>query len=280
MGNQTPYAGATLREIRSRQNLTQKAFAARLGVSLPYANQMENNQRPISSTVILALVQEFGFDVSELAVGDSERMVSDLREALADPVFQDTSTPIVDLRLVASNAPSLAKAFLKMHQTYRHATERLASLDEVLDSGNGQPAPSPWEEVRDFFHYCDNYIDAVDKAAENFAGANDSDAAISTALEDLGVSTRDSKDPSAVRSFDANRKILFLSAAAPSSTRRFQALHQIALLAHEDLLEATLDLARFHSNDARAIAKVGLANYFAGAAQMPYGTFIDAALDT
>ena len=29
--------------------------------------------------------------------------------------------------------------------------------------------PSPWEEVRDFFHYCDNYIDAVDHAAEHFA---------------------------------------------------------------------------------------------------------------
>jgi predicted transcriptional regulator len=24
--------------------------------------------------------------------------------------------------------------------------------------------------VRDFFHYCDNYIDAVDRAAERFAG--------------------------------------------------------------------------------------------------------------
>jgi hypothetical protein len=28
---------------------------------------------------------------------------------------------------------------------------------------------SPWEEVRDFFHYCDNYLDAIDRAAEHFA---------------------------------------------------------------------------------------------------------------
>jgi predicted transcriptional regulator len=29
--------------------------------------------------------------------------------------------------------------------------------------------------VRDFFHYCDNYIDAVDRAAERFAGQAEGD---------------------------------------------------------------------------------------------------------
>lgn len=37
------YAGAKLREVRQRLSLTQKDFAQRLGVSLPYANQMEHN---------------------------------------------------------------------------------------------------------------------------------------------------------------------------------------------------------------------------------------------
>jgi transcriptional regulator with XRE-family HTH domain len=58
-------------------------------VSLPYLNQMENNNRPVSTTVVLALAQEFGFDVTELGTGDAERLVSDMREALADPVFGD-----------------------------------------------------------------------------------------------------------------------------------------------------------------------------------------------
>lgn len=43
MPTQKLYVGSKLREIRQRLNLTQKAFAERLGVSLPYANQMENN---------------------------------------------------------------------------------------------------------------------------------------------------------------------------------------------------------------------------------------------
>ena len=89
MANRKLYAGAKLRETRQRLGLTQKDFATKLGVSLPYLNQMENNNRPVSTTVVLSLAQEFGFDVTELSTGDSERLVSDMREAMADPVFAD-----------------------------------------------------------------------------------------------------------------------------------------------------------------------------------------------
>ena len=92
-----------------------------------------------------------------------------MREALADPVFAETSPPLADLRLAASNAPALARAFLDLHRAYRQTHERLASLDDALGRDDSAPPPSPWEEVRDFFHYCDNYIDAVDRAAERFA---------------------------------------------------------------------------------------------------------------
>ncbi len=42
MAVQKLYAGAKLREFRGRLSLTQKTFAEKLGVSLPYLNQMEN----------------------------------------------------------------------------------------------------------------------------------------------------------------------------------------------------------------------------------------------
>ncbi len=132
MPSQKLYAGAKLREIRGRLALTQKSFADKLGVSLPYLNQMENNHRPVSAAVVLALAQEFGLDVTELTVGESERLVSDMREALADSVFTSGSPPLADLRLAASNAPALARAFLDLHRAYRQTHERLASLDEAL----------------------------------------------------------------------------------------------------------------------------------------------------
>ncbi|MDO9524465.1 MAG: short-chain fatty acyl-CoA regulator family protein [Gemmobacter sp.] len=277
MAVQKLYAGAKLREMRGRLSLTQKAFGEKLGVSLPYLNQMEHNHRPVSAGVVLRLAQEFGFDVTELTVGDAERMVSDMREALADPVF-GSPPPLADLRLAASNAPGLARAFLDLHLAYRQTTERLASLDEALGREDRSAAPSPWDEVRDFFHYCDNYIDAVDRAAERFArgAAGDLIAAATSALVAKGI-TLEFAETKLVRAYDPIARTLVISARAAEATRRFQILHQIALLTQGDLLEATLDLARFQSAEARGIAKIGLANYFAGAALMPYAAFLAAA---
>ncbi|WP_299826678.1 short-chain fatty acyl-CoA regulator family protein [uncultured Roseobacter sp.] len=282
MATQKLYAGAKLRELRTRLGLTQKDFAAKLGVSLPYLNQMENNNRPVSTTVVLALAQEFGLDVTELSTGDSERLVSDMREAMADPLFADALPPVADLRLAASNAPAFARAFLELHRSYRQMQERLASLDEALGREDARSTPSPWEEVRDFFHYCDNYIDAVDRAAEHFAnkegGHRNIRVAAVSALGNAKVSVQFA-DTDKLRSFDPDTRELTLSRRAPPESQTFQLLLQVALIKQEALLEATLDLARFHSAEARAIAKIGLANYFAGAALMPYAAFQQEARD-
>jgi predicted transcriptional regulator/transcriptional regulator with XRE-family HTH domain len=276
MATQKLYAGAKLREMRTRLTLTQKDFAAKLGVSLPYLNQMENNNRPVSTTVVLALAQEFGMDVTELSSGDSERLVSDMREALADPIFAETMPPLADLRLTASNAPALARAFIELHRAYRQTHERLASLDEALGREDARIQASPWEEVRDFFHYCDNYIDAVDHAAERFAAQGDVRQTALEALRSAGVSVTYA-DMEQLRHYDPAARVLRLSTRSVPQTQLFQLLLQVALLRQNKLLEATLDFARFQTEEARAIAKIGLANYFAGAAVMPYGKFLAAA---
>ncbi|WP_281983302.1 helix-turn-helix domain-containing protein [Thalassorhabdomicrobium marinisediminis] len=281
MAAQKLYAGAKLRELRGRIGLTQKAFAERLGVSLPYLNQMENNNRPVSTTVVLALAQEFRFDVTELQSGDEARLVSDMREALADPIFGGTAPPLPDLRLAASNAPALARAFLDLHRAYRQTHERLSSLDEALGREDSRLQPSPWEEVRDFFHYCDNYIDPIDRAAERFASkaGGDIDSAAREALRERGVRVV-LGDGGAIRHYDAGSRVLTLSRTSAPATQRFQLLLQVALIKQAKLLDASLDLARFQSPQARSIALVGLANYFAGATLMPYGAFLEAARST
>jgi len=268
MATQKLYAGVKLREIRGRLALTQKSFADKLSVSLPYLNQMENNHRPVSAGVVLALAQEFGLDVTELTVGESERLVTDMREALADPVFTSATPPVADLRLAASNAPALARAFLNLHRAYRQTHERLASLDEALGREDSTIRPSAWEEVRDFFHYCDNYLDAIDRAAELFASSTDGkpvDLLARDLLRRNGISLHYSNE-APLRHYDPAARRLDISARASSPSQRFQLLHQVALLTQNDLLEATLDLARFSTPEARDIAKIGLANYFAGAA--------------
>ncbi|MEI2687628.1 MAG: short-chain fatty acyl-CoA regulator family protein [Cypionkella sp.] len=283
MATQKLYAGAKLRELRGRLALTQRAFADKLGISLPYLNQMENNHRPVSASVVLGLAQEFGLDVTELNAGEGERLVSDMREALADPVFAKAAPPLADLRLAASNAPALARAFLDLHRAYRQSHERLASLDEALGREDTALRASPWEEVRDFFHYCDNYVDAIDRAAEHFAAqarpGQDPMLYATQALEKRGL-TVDYSATGPLRAFNPATRSLHLAARAAAPTQRFQLLYQVALQTQNELIEATLDLARFQTPEARDIAKIGLANYFAGAALMPYRAFLSAAEDT
>jgi XRE family transcriptional regulator, fatty acid utilization regulator len=91
-----------------------------------------------------------------------------------------------------------------------------------------------------------------------------------------GRDRRQRRDP---RLRSAARRLVLSDRAAPA-TRRFQLLHQVALIARNSLLDATLDLARFQTDEARAIAKIGLANYFAGAALLPYTRFLEAAQET
>ncbi len=281
MSTQRIYAGVKLREARLKAGLTQRAFAETLGVSLSYLNQMERNHRPISAAVVLKLVQEFDFDVKTLSVDEAERLSVELAEALADPIFGDVVADPADLRLVSANAPVVARAMLNLYRVHRETSERFAALDEVLGEQAHDLAATPWEEVRDFFHYCDNYIDPVDRAAEHFAtsagflGTDKLGPGAAWLEQRHGVSVHLRDGP--MRAFDPATKSLSLDRNAGTPTQGFQLAHQVALLEFGPLLDATLDLAQFRSDEARAIARIGLANYFAGAAVLPYGPFLDAA---
>jgi predicted transcriptional regulator/transcriptional regulator with XRE-family HTH domain len=282
MANTKLYAGVSLRQIRQDYNISQKVFADRLGISLPYLSQMENNHRPIATSVVLTLARDFSFDVTKLSDSDTPRVVADMKEALADPVFGDTQTSLADLQLTASNAPSLARAFLDLHRNYRQAQERLASLDEALGREGDSITLSPWEEVRDFFHYCDNYIDAIDIKAEVTSSKLTQKelslhSALSNRLTEKHRLTVQFETTDILRQLDVTTHTLTLSKTATEASRSFQMAHQIALLECDALLEATLDMAGFSTPEARAICKIGLANYFAGAALLPYSAFLQAA---
>lgn len=269
------YAGAKLLEIRQRLGLTQTAFAKSLGISLSYLNQMERNHRPLSRAAVLALAEQ-GFDITPLDANETARLIADMREALADPVFDQTPA-MAELEVMAATAPKLAHSFLTLHRAHRAANERLAALDDRIGREDTAAGRSPWEEVRDFFHYCDNYIDAVDKAAEGFVGRAGGDVrALAKWLHSKrGIEVK--IEGTALRSYNPSSKTLSL---APGSGHVFHLAHQIALIEQNDLIEATLDLANFRTPEARDICKIGLANYFAGAVLLPYTAFAEAAQRT
>ncbi len=63
------YIGRKIREIREQHRATQSGFAERLGISTSYLNQIENNQRPVSAAVLLALAENYQIDIGAISLG-------------------------------------------------------------------------------------------------------------------------------------------------------------------------------------------------------------------
>ena len=53
------FAGTRVRDLRKQLGLPQAAMAARLGVSVSYLSQIENEERPLTPPVLIALTREF-----------------------------------------------------------------------------------------------------------------------------------------------------------------------------------------------------------------------------
>ncbi len=80
-----------------------------------------------------------------------------------------------------------------------------------------------------------------------------------------------------IRRHDPHRGRVLLSEMLPASGRAFQLACEVALLEHHGAIDAALARFAATDEDARALVRIGLINYFAGAVLLPYAAFIDAA---
>ncbi|WP_224701619.1 helix-turn-helix domain-containing protein [Devosia aquimaris] len=285
MATRKIFAGARLRALRNQHRLTQAELAARLDISASYVNQIESNQRPLTASVMLALADGFNLDLSSLMTDGSDRLLADLREAMADPLFGEAVPNLQELKTVTANAPDMARALLTLYEAYRKSNERLNSVDAALTRDPQSGMQTAYEEVRDFFHYADNYIDPLDRAAEALAtelgefGPDRLNRLIAYCQEahDLRVVLTAPNRPEVIKEFDRAGRTLSINTRLEPSSQFFQIAAHLAGMEQTTLLDQLLDAANFKTADARAIARMGLANYFAGALQMPYGAYLKAA---
>jgi len=282
------FAGARLRNLRKSNDLTQREFAKRLDVSASYLNQLENNQRPLSASVLLALVDAFEIDLSGFASDESVRLVADLQEALADPILAGRRPSRQEMKLAISNTPEFAHAFLVLHRGYQNLQESMASYNDILERGQIAPIPLPYEEVRDFFHYNDNYFDKLDKSAEARArqagidGVRNKEAALARLEQkhEITVSLeRGDLSREVFSEMDVDAKHLRINSEMPRSSQCFLLWHQIALIEDRAEIEKMITEARFQTAEGASIARIALGNFCAGATLMPYGEFLAAASD-
>ena len=283
------FMGVRLRTLRAERGLTQVALAQMLGLSPSYLNQIEQNQRPLTVAVLLRISKTLGVDVQQFSDDEEARLVARMREALADnPGGEAVALP--ELREVASQMPAVARALLALHRRHQEAQEQLELMAAELGDGRGdisRSRPMPFEVVRDFFFAHQNHFDPLDTAAESLAaearahGGPLAEWLQQRLLKVHGVRVVPGDEAAGAldsqRRYDPASRVLRLSAGLEPGQQAFQLATQLALLEQAALIESLVAQADFGDAPAHALARIGLANYFAAAVLLPYGPFLQAA---
>lgn len=284
------FMGVRIKRLREERQLTQAALASALGLSLSYLNQLENNQRPLTVPVLLKLNAAFGVDVQLFSEDDEARLIGDLREALSDPAIGETIAT-AELRELASNMPAVGRALVSIHRRYHRALQQAAALASRLGDDRQGHAPviaaTPFEEVRDFFYARHNHIAELDDAAERIAlDAGLPIGAMAAAISDrlqrehgvrVMMSGAEEVTGEVQRSYDPDSRVLRLSPHLGAGQTAFQVATQLAFLEQRQAIDAIVAASPFSDAGSRRLARIGLANYFAGALILPYTAFRNAA---
>lgn len=275
------FAGARLRRLREEQGLTQVALARAVDLSTSYLNQLENDQRPLTVPVLLKLAERFDLPTHYFAPDSDARLVADLRETLSDSPATDGQ-----IEELVARMPDVGQTLVALHRRLHDATNELEAFRgrADLDVSGSVRRPMPFEEVRDFFYDRKNYIGELDEAAEELfvaakmtIGGLDGQLAALLAGR-LGITVLidngDTLSPNAKRSYEPGSKRLHLARWLQPGQRAFQLATQLALLTQSDLIAAILSSDDQLTPEAREVARIGLANYFAGAFLLPYRRFL------
>ena len=284
MAKRKLYLGNKIRRLREQHRLTQALLARQLDISPSYLNQIENDQRPVTAPVLLKLGSVLNVDLSHFSEEEDDRLVAELKDCLEDPLFENEKLSLVDIKDLVARQPPMARHFLSLFQAYIQTKQNYIALaddmtgDEAVRTIEGQQFP--YEEVRDFFYYQNNYFHGLDTAAEQLfeqhefqLGAGDTQLGLYL-LQQHNVSILSDSPDESLRHFHADKGQLRLSKLLSSRQRAFHLAHQICLLEQRELLDSILTKAKFTNAESEAVCRVGLANYFAGALLMPYAKFI------
>lgn len=285
-----PRLGAKVRALRRRAGSTQAQLADRLGISASYLNLIENDRRPLPSPLLIKLAQIFHVDLETFASDEQARSTADLMEVFADPLFEPHDLTSVDVSEACAASPAVARAVLTLYRAYQSARDTTETLASRLLDGEQITAVDrsrlPPEEVGDLIQRNMNHFPELEEGAEALwrEARLTQDDLYSDLVRHLarahGVSVRIAHwqdEPGTLRRFDAERRVLTLSELLPTRSRSFQVAQQIALLARPREIDRLASDPRLTTDESRALARVAMASYFAGAVLMPYGPFLAAA---
>lgn len=282
------FMGARLLRLREEQGITQAKLAQLLDLSPSYLNQIERNQRPLTVQVLLRLNKVFGVDVQMFSEDEEVRLISDLRDILGE-TQTDTPISLAEIKDLVANMPHIGRALVNLSRRAHASEERLTAFANSLNSPLEDlmpPAPlMPYEEVRDFFYARHNHVAELDELAEKFCDHHHlTPGKMESGLErifrdhyDMRVILDHPDQIGGQRAFHPNDKKILLSQSLTSGQRAFQLATQLAFLTLPKMLDQLVTSPRLTSAESRHLARIGLANYYAGALILPYQAFLESA---
>ncbi|WP_299573393.1 acetate metabolism transcriptional regulator RamB [uncultured Williamsia sp.] len=282
------YVGSRVRALRSDRGLSQVSLAQTLGISPSYLNQIEHDARPLTDPVLVKISEAFGLDAEFFDSQDDVRLVAEVREVLMDPDVEASGDLGATAADVVRTHPEIARAMVSLHRRYRTTTDQLAAVTD--DRGDGSMRGSitaPHEEVRDFFYRRHNYLHELDTAAEDMTTrmrmhSGDVRREIFDRIETvhgINIVRRVDMGDTLLHRYDPEGRRLEISRHLSAGQRTFKLATELAYLEFGDLMDRLADEGNFTSDEARSLARLGLANYAAAAMVLPYGQFHGAAED-
>lgn len=285
--------GSRVRHLRLARGLSQADLARQAGVSASYLNLIEHNRRPVTAPLLLRLAELLGAELSAFTAGDEGRLASELAEVFGDERLTGFGVQPSELRELATGAPGVARAVLALYRAWRAAqqegvlmAEKLFTQQQQRPEGLSGLRPPPEEEVSDFLQAHGNHFPELEDDAERLwreagLGRGEVDRHLVEHLQSahgVRVDVVPAGQASGyVRRYDPQARRLQLSEVLPPRSRSFQLAHQLALLGSRAALDRLVEAGQLGTRDSRALARVALANYFAGAVLMPYADFLAAA---
>lgn len=124
--------GHRIRSRRRELKKTQVALAAEIGISASYLNLIEHDRRRVGGQVLLRLADALNIDRQTLSGAAESRMLAELEQIGADPVFGDQPFSSQDAADVMAATPNAAQALLTLYRSYRGVLGQVEEMSERL----------------------------------------------------------------------------------------------------------------------------------------------------
>lgn len=286
--------GSKLKGLRLSRKVKQIDLARSLGISPAYLNLIENNKRPMNVDVLEKLLNFFQIDM-EVFMSSSEgvKLQNRLEQILRDPFFQAHSIGNEEMELLGKRS-SLSNLILSLYDGFKNAQQELNALQtRLFKDERTRETETPgqdklyildrtaYDEVTEFLEAHHNFFPELEGLAEDLLRREGvEDGRRTTVLcrilrKQFGIDVIRRPFPpesGLLRLYNEKTHTLYVSNRFERHRLHFQLAHFIGLLLfdREPAVDEMIAAFNFQRPHASRLAKVNLANYFAGALLMPY----------